>query len=328
MIRRVLVLCLLAGFAAPLAAAGEEWSWTIPSNMTLEATGPSGRVVTFTVTARWNGNNATVTCSPASGSTFPIRRTKVECAARFGSHTDEQDFDITIRDTTPPVITVPGDISVHTNDPSGAVVSFTVSATDLVEGNRPVSCVPASGTKFSIGTRHVNCTSTDTRDNVRTAGFDVAVTFHPIAVPASMTVEATSFAGAAVTYAVSAQDRQGRPVAVSCNPASGSTFPLGPTTVTCTATANSETRPRSASPSPWPIGLRLRSWSRGRRSCERASAEVSSSGSRASASDLVDGAVGASCSPASGARFPLRRDEGDVLRPPIAAATRPRPAST
>jgi hypothetical protein len=309
MMRRILILCLLAGFAAPLAAAGEEWIWTIPSNMTLEATGPSGRVVTFTVTARWNGNNATVTCAPASGSTFPIARTKVRCEARFGSHTDEKDFDITIRDTTPPAITVPGDITLHTNDPSGAVVGFNVSATDLVDGNRPVSCAPASGTRFSIGTRRVSCTSSDTRENVGTAGFDVTITFHPIAVPANMTVEATSFAGAVVTYAVSGQDRQARPIAVSCSPASGSTFPLGPTTVTCTATANGEpsterfiitvadrTPPVITVPRTKVVRTTLL---RG---------VVVRFG--VSASDLVDGVVAAKCSPSSGARF--RRGETTV----------------
>jgi uncharacterized repeat protein (TIGR01451 family) len=55
-------------------------------------------------------------------------------------------------------------------------------------------------------------------------------------VPASIVAEATSAAGAVVTYAspVAIDDRDGA-VAVSCAPASGSTFPLGISTVTCTA---------------------------------------------------------------------------------------------
>ena len=300
--RRVLILCLLAAFAAPIASADEEWSWTIPTDMTLEATDPSGRVVTFTVAARWNGNNATVTCVPASGSTFAIRRTKVICQAQYASHEDERNFDITVRDTTPPVVTVPGEISVRTSDPSGAVVTFAASATDLVDGNRAVSCVPASGSQFAIGTQRVNCTASDTRANTRTAGFDVRVTFDSLTTLAGMTVEAMSFAGAVVTYEASARDRQGRAVPVSCNPASGSTFALGPTTVTCTATENGDTTTEQftvtvADRTPPAIQVPP---SRIVRTIQRLPVVVRFG---ISATDLVDGAVGPTCSPSSGARF-------------------------
>jgi HYR domain len=56
-----------------------------------------------------------------------------------------------------------------------------------------------------------------------------------ITVPGPMTVEATGFDGARVTYTASAVDDRGRPVPVSCQPPSGSIFSLGTRTVTCTA---------------------------------------------------------------------------------------------
>lgn len=57
-----------------------------------------------------------------------------------------------------------------------------------------------------------------------------------ITCPADMTVEATSPAGAEVTFTpIARDDRDPFPI-VSCTPPSGSTFPLGTTTVTCTAT--------------------------------------------------------------------------------------------
>jgi hypothetical protein len=62
-----------------------------------------------------------------------------------------------------------------------------------------------------------------------------------ITVPPSMTVEATGFDGATVTYTVSAVEQDGDPVPVSCEPPSGSIFPLGTRTVTCTATAEGDT---------------------------------------------------------------------------------------
>lgn len=59
-------------------------------------------------------------------------------------------------------------------------------------------------------------------------------------VPETVTVTATSAAGAAVTYAApTATDDVDGPVAVVCTPASGSTFPIGETTVTCSATDSS-----------------------------------------------------------------------------------------
>jgi hypothetical protein len=54
--------------------------------------------------------------------------------------------------------------------------------------------------------------------------------------PADVTAEATGPSGAAVTYQATATDPDGAEPAVSCAPASGNTFPLGRTAVTCTAT--------------------------------------------------------------------------------------------
>jgi len=58
-----------------------------------------------------------------------------------------------------------------------------------------------------------------------------------VAAQPNASVAATSASGAAVTYTTPAgTDEQGGVVAVTCLPASGSTFPVGSTTVTCTAT--------------------------------------------------------------------------------------------
>jgi HYR domain len=58
-----------------------------------------------------------------------------------------------------------------------------------------------------------------------------------LAQPSDVTVDATSPAGAAVTYPTpAASDEDLATVTVQCAPASGSTFAIGDTTVTCTAT--------------------------------------------------------------------------------------------
>ena len=57
------------------------------------------------------------------------------------------------------------------------------------------------------------------------------------ATPANITTAATSASGAAVTYTnPTARDYNNVAVPVTCAPASGSTFPIATTTVTCTAT--------------------------------------------------------------------------------------------
>jgi len=68
--------------------------------------------------------------------------------------------------------------------------------------------------------------------------FTAADTTPPaIVVPASIIVNATSPAGATVSYAVTATDPDNSPIelAITCAPPSGSTFPIGVTTVTCSA---------------------------------------------------------------------------------------------
>jgi HYR domain len=54
--------------------------------------------------------------------------------------------------------------------------------------------------------------------------------------PGVSSASATSPAGAHVTYTATGGDTDGDHVDVACAPASGSTFPIGTTTVSCTAT--------------------------------------------------------------------------------------------
>jgi outer membrane protein assembly factor BamB len=84
-------------------------------------------------------------------------------------------FALSSVDTTPPVITVPGPITVDATSPSGAVVTYSVSATDPDDPVASLSCVPASGSTFLIGTTTVTCTATDTHGNTSSATFTVHV---------------------------------------------------------------------------------------------------------------------------------------------------------
>ncbi len=85
----------------------------------------------------------------------------------------------------------------------------------------------------------VTCSATDAQGNTGSASFTVTVTdlTAPVVTPpADVTVEATSPAGAVATFAdATALDVVDGPLAASCLPVSGTTFPVGDTTVTCAA---------------------------------------------------------------------------------------------
>ncbi|TLX93464.1 MAG: HYR domain-containing protein, partial [Thaumarchaeota archaeon] len=75
---------------------------------------------------------------------------------------------------SPPVLTVPADMTVIPTSTSGAPVSYTVKATDD-SGQVSVACLPPSGSTFSIGTNSVTCTATDSGGNKATGSFKVTV---------------------------------------------------------------------------------------------------------------------------------------------------------
>ncbi len=137
---------------------------TVPADITTEATGPGGAAVGFTATASdLVDPTPTVSCSPPSGSTFPITTTTVSCTASddSGNQSAPKTFTVTVRDTTAPSVSVPPDIATEAIGPNGAPVSFSASATDIVSGNITPACVPDSGSVFPITVTTVTCTATD-----------------------------------------------------------------------------------------------------------------------------------------------------------------------
>jgi hypothetical protein len=185
-----------------------------------------------------------VNCLPASGVTFPIGVTTVNCSATDPhGNTVSTTFPVTVLASAGPVLlNVPAGVQTGAPGPSGAVVTYqSPTAADQVDGLLPVTCNPPSGSLFPVGMTTVACSSTDHANppNVTLATFPVEVTFAgspTITVPnPGPVVDATKATGAIVTYAASAKDAVGNPIPVTCTPASGTLFPLGLTTVNCTA---------------------------------------------------------------------------------------------
>ena len=79
-------------------------------------------------------------------------------------------------DGTAPVIVVPGPITVNATSPGGAVVTYSVSATDPDDTVASLACVPASGSTFPVGTTTVTCKASDAHGNTSSTSFTVHVT--------------------------------------------------------------------------------------------------------------------------------------------------------
>jgi X-Pro dipeptidyl-peptidase len=78
-------------------------------------------------------------------------------------------------DSDPPVLTLPAPITVDAVSPAGRTVTFTATATDLIDPSPTVTCTPASGSTFAIGTTAVSCTAKDSSGNETTDTFTVHV---------------------------------------------------------------------------------------------------------------------------------------------------------
>ncbi len=158
---------------------------------------------------------------------------------------------VTVVDAEEPSVTPPAAVTVG-NDPGrgdAAVDPGAATAADncsgvVVAGTR--SDGAALDAPYPVGTSTITWTATDLAGNAATAGQQVTVEdveAPTITVPSSLTVDATSPAGAVVTYPSSAADNVGVE-SFACAPASGTAFSIGTTTVTCTvadAAGNSET---------------------------------------------------------------------------------------
>lgn len=166
-----------------------------------------------------------VACVPASGSTFATGTTTITCTATNSCGSDACTFTVTINES-PLIGTCPSDITQCDNH-----VAMWTDPTATGTPAPSVVCSPASGSTFATGTTSVICTASNTC-GISQCTFSVTINETPViaACPSDITT-----CNPVVTY--SSPSATGTPVAsVVCSPASGSTFAVGTTVVTCTAT--------------------------------------------------------------------------------------------
>lgn len=152
------------------------------------------------------------------------------------------DLIVTVIPNTPPILVLPGDITVEGDTSGGAIAAYAVSATDAEDDPDPTpTCSPALGTLLPLGATTVGCTVTDLGGLSDSDAFTITVvdTTAPTlsAVPSGLAVDTADAGGAVVSWPhPSATDVVDESPIAGCSPASGSTFPVGTTQVLCTAT--------------------------------------------------------------------------------------------
>ena len=114
-----------------------------------------------------------------SGSTFPLGAsgTEVICTATdTAGLSSVGSFVVTVQDLSPPSLPVLPDLTVQATSTGGTPVSWSEVAIDLVDGQVPAICTPASGSTFPIGgPSQVTCEATDLAGNSSIATFYVTV---------------------------------------------------------------------------------------------------------------------------------------------------------
>lgn len=148
------------------------------------------------------------------------------------------------RDEVPPTITAPTNLTAN-NDPGLASAVVTVAAPAALDNCTPVSLSSARSdgaaidAPYPVGVTTIVWTAKDDAGNTASATqtvtvLDVEAPVFGLAAQSLIEVNATTPSGANVTFNTSVTDNVGV-TALSCEPASGSLFPVGRTTVNCTA---------------------------------------------------------------------------------------------
>jgi hypothetical protein len=186
--------------------------------------------------------NVNVTCSPPSGTQFPVGTHTVTCTARdtCGNPSSTCTFTVTVRpDTAAPVLHCPEGTNRYWVCTSQTPLQYTVTATDDCDTNVTIVCTPPPGTIVGApGLYTVNCRATDDCGKTDDCQFRILIIrdTQPPVLTCSNQVVWTCDSFYALDYNVSATDDCDTNVTITCNPPRGTTVPAPSlVNVSCTA---------------------------------------------------------------------------------------------
>jgi hypothetical protein len=164
---------------APSASAGEypPFEATSPAGATVALSGSGvdpdpGDVLAF----HWTNGSTTLGTGASITTIFPIGTHDVTLTVtdRYGAATTSA-TGVAVVDTTPPILTVPGQLVVDADRPSGRPVAYQATAVDVADAVPTLTCLPAAGGVFPIGTTTVRCTAQDDSANSTSRTFSIRV---------------------------------------------------------------------------------------------------------------------------------------------------------
>jgi VCBS repeat-containing protein len=191
------------------------------SDQTLEATGAAGASALFEASATdlvdgadpiifKEGDNVVHSGDTFSIGTHTISANTVDAAGNPASGT----FKVNVVDTTAPTLTPVSDQTLEAATALGAAAIFAATATDVVDGTDTVifkegNTVVHSGDVFSLGSHTITASTVDAAGNPSSETFKINVvdTTAPTLTPiGDQTLQATTAAGASVSFAATASD--------------------------------------------------------------------------------------------------------------------------
>ena len=207
-----------------------------PASLVVEANTIGGAQVTLSQATATDicDPNPRVTEDHTSGF-FPLGTTTVNVMAADASGNESQSsFTVTVVDTTPPVLSLPANLTVEANTTGGALVTLpTATAVDICDPNPTVTQDQSSGF-FPLGTTTVDVTATDASGNAATGAYTVTVvdtTPPTLTLPANLVVEANQAGGTQVTLPQATATDIADPNPLITYDQSSGLFPIGTTTV-------------------------------------------------------------------------------------------------
>ena len=181
------------------------------SDLTAEATGPDGAVVTYAAAMATDNSGASpvITCSTASGAIFPLGPTTVTVTAKdVAQNASTATFNVLVQDTTPPAITVLGS-NPATAFQGAAYRDAGATASDLVSGAVAVTTTGTVNIEV-LGSNTVTYHSTDAAGNTTTATRTVNVVTAPAGTVQAFDPGLLQAGGAAGTVRAVAQQTDGK----------------------------------------------------------------------------------------------------------------------
>ncbi|XP_033096376.1 hyalin-like [Anneissia japonica] len=255
----------------------------------------------------------TATCTPPSGSSFPVGTNTVMCTAtdsdgNVGSCT----ITVFVRDIESPIVKCPDDISMSTSSSQVTVTWNDPTVTDNVDTDLSATCTPSSGSLFVLGSNDVTCDATDAAGRTGSCMFTVYIIvpvpeepvltcIGSVNVPTSpgQSIGTVTWSEPIVT------DDIDMGLTATCTPPSGSSFPVGTNTAMCTATDS------NGNVGSCTITVFVRDNESPNVKCpddismSTSSSQVSVTWNDPTVTDNVDTGLSATCTPSSGSLFVL-----------------------